>query len=292
MCTCWRTRRSTRCWRRGRGWATTRGHVCCIAARRWSLHSTLDDSRRTPGSSKRCPASDARRPRPSRCLPAAGERRSSTATSSGSTRGTSASRAIRAAQAALWQAAERELPNEDVAAYTQGLMDLGATLCTRSRPRCARCPVSATCVALREQRIAELPAPRPRPRASASLRDAGAAAGRRCGTAGERAPSGIWGGLLRRTRIRRGHRRRRPAARPRAALRRRGTRAAAPAGAAPRVHALQLRDGTTRHRSLGRCRRDAGGLERVVLLEAGAAALPAPLLRLLQSLAPFALRAT
>ena len=35
----------------------------------------------------------------------------------------------------------------DMPAYTQGIMDLGATLCTRSAPACTRCPVRADCVA-------------------------------------------------------------------------------------------------------------------------------------------------
>ncbi len=40
-------------------------------------------------------------------------------------------------------------------------MDFGATLCTRSRPGCARCPFSGDCAAHRDGRSAELPAPRP-----------------------------------------------------------------------------------------------------------------------------------
>jgi A/G-specific adenine glycosylase len=63
---------------------------------------------------------------------------------------------------ALWQAAERVLPHEHIEAYTQGLMDLGATVCARRRPRCDACPVSGTCYALRENEIETLPAPRPR----------------------------------------------------------------------------------------------------------------------------------
>ena len=58
--------------------------------------------------------------------------------------------------------AEKLLPARGIEAYTQALMDLGATLCTRANPACARCPVAATCVALREDRIAELPAARKR----------------------------------------------------------------------------------------------------------------------------------
>ena len=62
----------------------------------------------------------------------------------------------------LWRAAEHLLPSDDIEVYTQGLMDLGATVCLRRRPRCDACPVSARCVALREGRIDALPAPRPR----------------------------------------------------------------------------------------------------------------------------------
>ena len=62
---------------------------------------------------------------------------------------------------ALWPLAERLLPRKDLASYTQGLMDLGATVCTRN-PECGRCPVKARCVARRTGRIGELPAARPR----------------------------------------------------------------------------------------------------------------------------------
>jgi A/G-specific adenine glycosylase len=52
--------------------------------------------------------------------------------------------------------------DDSIATYTQALMDLGATVCTRSKPKCALCPVQADCVALLSERIAELPTPRPR----------------------------------------------------------------------------------------------------------------------------------
>jgi A/G-specific adenine glycosylase len=65
----------------------------------------------------------------------------------------------------LWQHAEDNTPSTRVADYTQAIMDLGATLCVRSRPRCGVCPVARDCVALREHRTAELPARKP-PKAS------------------------------------------------------------------------------------------------------------------------------
>jgi A/G-specific adenine glycosylase len=64
--------------------------------------------------------------------------------------------------AQLWQVAEAHLPKRDIEVYTQALMDLGATLCTRARPNCTACPVADDCVAFNQHRIGELPSPRPR----------------------------------------------------------------------------------------------------------------------------------
>ena len=62
----------------------------------------------------------------------------------------------------LWQLAESLLPKQDMVAYTQGLMDLGATLCTRSKPKCTSCPLKDSCQALQQQRVHDLPTPKPR----------------------------------------------------------------------------------------------------------------------------------
>ena len=45
----------------------------------------------------------------------------------------------------LWRLADQHTPDERVAAYTQAMMDLGATICTRTKPRCDDCPVVADC---------------------------------------------------------------------------------------------------------------------------------------------------
>jgi len=74
--------------------------------------------------------------------------------------GISGSPSEKAAEAQLWQQAEALLPQRDIAAYIQAQMDLGATLCTRSKPKCGECPVSSDCVALQSGRISELPTPR------------------------------------------------------------------------------------------------------------------------------------
>ena len=47
----------------------------------------------------------------------------------------------------LWAQAQALLPPRDVDVYTQGLMDLGATVCVARRPACARCPLAADCMA-------------------------------------------------------------------------------------------------------------------------------------------------
>ena len=64
---------------------------------------------------------------------------------------------------ALWLRAQALLPQSGIEAYTQGLMDLGATLCTRSKPACARCPLMARCVAYASDRVALLPMRKPKP---------------------------------------------------------------------------------------------------------------------------------
>ena len=68
----------------------------------------------------------------------------------------------KAVEQRLWKLAESLLPDNAIRAYTQGLMDLGATVCTRSRPRCIDCPYTDDCVANRDGRHAELPASRPK----------------------------------------------------------------------------------------------------------------------------------
>jgi len=63
---------------------------------------------------------------------------------------------------ALWELAESLAPANRCALYTQAIMDLGATLCTRSKPNCDACPFAAECVANIEGRQATLPTPKPK----------------------------------------------------------------------------------------------------------------------------------
>ena len=62
-----------------------------------------------------------------------------------------------AQEKALWQRAEELLPQQQVDVYTQGLMDLGATVCLARRPDCASCPLAGDCVALAQGAPERLP---------------------------------------------------------------------------------------------------------------------------------------
>ncbi len=100
-------------------------------------------------------------------------------------------------QRALWQLAEDRLPTSRLADYTQAMMDLGATLCTRRRPACARCPVRDDCVALARDIVEQLPgkrATRAVPTRRTRMLIARDAQGRVL--VERRPPTGIWGGLF------------------------------------------------------------------------------------------------
>jgi A/G-specific adenine glycosylase len=103
---------------------------------------------------------------------------------------------IKPVEDGLWRRAEALLPEAGIERYTQGLMDLGATLCTRSRPDCPRCPLRDRCVAFATARTGELPVRKPKktsPEKRAAMLvvvDGGQV------LLEQRADSGIWGGLL------------------------------------------------------------------------------------------------
>jgi A/G-specific adenine glycosylase len=109
-----------------------------------------------------------------------------------------------APQRELWDLAQALLPVEplpdDMTAYTQGLMDLGATLCLRSRPQCARCPVQVMCRAHASSTVSNYPVKsRAVKRRHESwwlllLRGASAAGGERLWLV-RRPSTGIWAGL-------------------------------------------------------------------------------------------------
>ena len=96
----------------------------------------------------------------------------------------------------LWEYANAALPQTEIEAYTQGLMDLGATLCTRQKPLCSACPLASRCVALASNRVLELPTrklPKKRPEKHTTLL---LLTENNQVLLVQRPPSGIWGGLL------------------------------------------------------------------------------------------------
>ena len=96
----------------------------------------------------------------------------------------------------LWALAEQHMPKVRCRDYTQAIMDLGATVCTRSRPKCALCPVAADCIALAEDRPTAYPGKKPakdKPIKRAYLLLLQAPNGDIL--LEQRPPHGIWGGL-------------------------------------------------------------------------------------------------
>ncbi|SEA87390.1 A/G-specific DNA-adenine glycosylase [Thiothrix caldifontis] len=99
-------------------------------------------------------------------------------------------------QKQLWAYAEQHLPAERNAAYTQAMMDMGATLCTRSKPLCLLCPLQNGCQAFKQGKPQAYPGKRP----AKALPEKTALALLLRNTAGElllqqRPPTGVWGGL-------------------------------------------------------------------------------------------------
>jgi len=95
----------------------------------------------------------------------------------------------------LWGLAEAALPEKGIEAYTQGLMDLGAEICTRKRPACGECPLSGTCKGYARGRAEDYP--QPRPRREKPVRKTSMLLLLREGEVllEKRPPTGVWGGL-------------------------------------------------------------------------------------------------
>lgn len=99
-------------------------------------------------------------------------------------------------QRELWFHAETHTPQSYVADYTQAIMDLGAAVCIRRRPRCEACPVSSGCVALRDGLTTTLPTVKPArqvPQRSTVMMILRDAQGRLL--IERRGPAGVWAGL-------------------------------------------------------------------------------------------------
>jgi A/G-specific adenine glycosylase len=100
---------------------------------------------------------------------------------------------------ALWQLSEQLTPAIETDSFNQAMMDLGATLCTRSKPQCELCPVEQSCLAKASEQQTNFPQKKPKkktpvkqtimliPRISSPTCDKVLME--------KRPPTGIWGGL-------------------------------------------------------------------------------------------------
>ena len=96
----------------------------------------------------------------------------------------------------LWTIAEKQTPRQRIVDYTQAIMDLGATVCVRARPRCGDCPLAGDCVAHARGLTAKLPErkpPRKIPTRSTIMLVLRDASGRLL--IERRPPTGVWAGL-------------------------------------------------------------------------------------------------
>lgn len=107
--------------------------------------------------------------------------------------------AARQVESRLWALADACTPTAEFATYTQAIMDLGATVCARTRPACLLCPLQPECSAAASGRQHELP--QPKQRTARSLRRRRevhvllAVNGTGAVLLEQRPAQGIWGGL-------------------------------------------------------------------------------------------------
>jgi len=96
----------------------------------------------------------------------------------------------------MWGVVEKLVPNQRNADYTQAIMDLGATLCRRTKPQCQKCPFISDCLAFKDDAIERYPGKKPKkvlPEKYAVMliiQDQNKAVFMQ-----KRPPTGIWGGL-------------------------------------------------------------------------------------------------
>ncbi len=212
MCARSRMRRRTKCCTCGPGSATTRARAICIAPRSGSaiehggvFPSTLDAVMELPGIGRSTAGAI--------LAFSAGERHP--ILDGNVKRVLARYYAIDGAPdeaatlAKFWKLADENTPANGVATYTQAIMDLGATVCTRAKPRCEECPIADDCRARIEGRTS---ASCPRrsaqrsacaPHGATACGDAGGARAPEpcCSCSGRRAGSGAACGACRSSRI-------------------------------------------------------------------------------------------
>jgi len=95
----------------------------------------------------------------------------------------------------LWEISRFYTPHHRVADYTQAIMDLGATLCTRSKPLCRLCPLMTNCLAYQQNKTGLLPTPKKSKQLSVKTIVLLGLKQQQGFYLEKRPPIGIWGGL-------------------------------------------------------------------------------------------------
>ncbi len=96
----------------------------------------------------------------------------------------------------LWQLAEQYTPKKEIAAYTQAMMDIGAMICTRSKPQCVKCPLQKICLAHLQGQETIYPSKKPRKQLPIKSKQLLILCNQRGEVILEKRPAkGIWGGL-------------------------------------------------------------------------------------------------
>ncbi|MCW8834574.1 MAG: A/G-specific adenine glycosylase [Colwellia sp.] len=99
----------------------------------------------------------------------------------------------------LWCLSEQLTPAVDTASYNQAMMDLGATVCTRSKPNCEICPLKTGCLAFAGNEQANYPQKRPKKtipeKSTIMIIPKITNSGKSQVLMEKRPPAGIWGGL-------------------------------------------------------------------------------------------------
>lgn len=95
----------------------------------------------------------------------------------------------------LWQLSEQVTPKHDVAKFNQAMMDIGATVCTRSKPKCNLCPLNVECIAYKTESWQQFPTKKPKSTLPEKTAYFLILEYQHAIWLEKRPPSGIWGGL-------------------------------------------------------------------------------------------------
>ncbi|MCC2617668.1 A/G-specific adenine glycosylase [Aestuariibacter halophilus] len=96
---------------------------------------------------------------------------------------------------ALWSLADELTPTQRTGDYTQAMMDLGATVCTRSKPRCDACPLQSDCLAYAQGRQVDFPGKKPKKTLPVKRTTMLLPLWQQQVLMYQRPPQGLWGGL-------------------------------------------------------------------------------------------------